>query len=77
MEDGVSTMLSGSYRTEIINEIKRNIEDGRIVRIDMTEYIPKNLPTIAKTPKPPSDELLKHHKSRMEHSQMTPTTETQ
>ena len=58
-----------SYRTEIMNEIKKNIVTGNVVRVDMTEYIPKNLPTIAQKPKPSKEVLLQRHKSRMELSQ--------
>jgi len=54
------------YRKNIMANILNRIVIQKPLSIDMTEYIPDNLPkNIAPVPKPSIDELMKKHRSRM------------
>ena len=53
-----------TYRDEILASILCNIRLGEKVHVDMSEYIPKSLPKNM-APKPPMQQLLDSHKSRI------------
>ena len=55
-----------SYRHEVVENIMNNVRIGRNEEVDMSEYIPSDLPkNIAPVPRPSMDELLAKHRSRM------------
>ena len=55
-----------TYRDEILASIVSNIRSGENLDVNMSEYIPELLPkNMAPIPKPPMQQLLGNHKSRM------------
>lgn len=56
-----------SYRSELLDTVKGSIISGRPELVDMSEYIPKDLPkNMAPVPRPPLEEMLLKHKSRLQ-----------